>query len=199
MLLGGTQYFPVAILIDGDCNQNADILVLTAPVSTKIDSIHINVRIFPALQRTFSPVFDVDICFLVQLVDGGRSYLASPKSFRNVFHPTDRDTRQIHLDQGFFYGAFPSSVAFNDGGLEGYSLEPRHVEFHVARCFCQIPTVMAAAVALPDFTPLVFRHLGQLFRFLFHNPFSVSSTLPRTNSLITSSFNCAQLIVPYPN
>ena len=53
---------------------------------------------------------------------------------------------------------------------------------------------MAAAIALTIFTTLAVCGLRQLFRLGLQRPLSVSSTLPRTNSLIcpliSSSLNC---------
>ena len=58
--LGSAQYLTVAILIDHNSNQYADILILAAPVSAQIDSIYIDIRILAAMQRTVAPVLNVD-------------------------------------------------------------------------------------------------------------------------------------------
>lgn len=50
---------------------------------------------------------------------GGR-YTATPKGFRNIFHTPDRNTGEIHLDQGFLNRAFTAAVALNDGCFKRY-------------------------------------------------------------------------------
>ena len=76
--LSGTQNLTVSVLIDRNCYQNGYVFKLSAPVAAQIDPIHIDIRITPTLQRTISPIFNVDIRFLVQLTDGGGRDFAAP-------------------------------------------------------------------------------------------------------------------------
>ena len=57
--------------------ENINVFVLSAPVSAQIDTIHLDIRILAAMQRTITPVFDVDIGFLVQFTDGRGRNLAA--------------------------------------------------------------------------------------------------------------------------
>ena len=66
---GSTQYLAVAILIDGNCYQNSYVFVLTSPIPTEIDSVHIDIRIVP-LQWAVAPLLNVDVRLLVKLADG---------------------------------------------------------------------------------------------------------------------------------
>ena len=84
--LGSTKNFTVSVLIDRNCHQNGHIFKLSAPVAAQVDPIHIDIRIPPALQRTVPPILDVDICFLVQLTDGGGRDPAAPQGLSNVLH-----------------------------------------------------------------------------------------------------------------
>ena len=47
--LGGTQNLTKTVLIHGDRYQNGHILKLSAPVAAQIDSVHIDIRVMPAL------------------------------------------------------------------------------------------------------------------------------------------------------
>ena len=86
----------------------------------------------PALQGAVSPVLDVNIGFLVQLADGGGRDLAAPQCLRNVLHPAHGNACQIHLNERLLHAALPAAIPLDDGSLEGYALEPRHVERDVA-------------------------------------------------------------------
>ena len=70
----------------------------------------------------------MDVGFLVQLADGGGRNLAAPQCLRDVLHPAYGDARQIHLDECLLYAALPAAIPLDDGGFEGYTLEPRHME-----------------------------------------------------------------------
>ncbi len=59
-------------------------------VATRVDHIHMDIRIASALQRTVPPILHVDIRFLVQLTDGGGKELAVPESLGDILHTPDR-------------------------------------------------------------------------------------------------------------
>ena len=71
------------------------------------------------------------------------------------------NTRQIHLDEGFLHAALPAAIPFDDGSLEGYALEPRHVERDVTGSRGEVAVIVTAAVALTGFAALVARRLRQ--------------------------------------
>ena len=87
--LSGTQNLTVSGLIDCNCYQNSYIFKLSAPVAEQTDFIHIDIRMTPTLQRTVAPIFVVDICFLIQLADGGGRYLTAPQSLGDVLTTPD--------------------------------------------------------------------------------------------------------------
>ena len=69
--LSGAQNLTVSVLVYCDCHQNSYIFILPAPVPPQIDAIYIDIWISSALQGAVAPCFYMDICFLVQLTDGG--------------------------------------------------------------------------------------------------------------------------------
>ena len=83
--------------------------MLSAPVSLKIDAIHIDVGILTG-QGSVAPGFDVDIGLFVQLADGGSRYLAALKGLSDVHYPMDGYPGQVHLDEGFFHTTLPTAV-----------------------------------------------------------------------------------------
>ena len=67
----------VSVLIH--CNRHQSyIFKLSALVPAQVDPVHIDIRIPSALQGAVPPIFNVDICFLVQFTDGGRRDLTAP-------------------------------------------------------------------------------------------------------------------------
>ncbi len=54
--------------------------------------------------------------------------LAASQHLRDVLHTAHGDACQIHLDEGLLHAALPAAIPLDDGSLEGYALEPRHVE-----------------------------------------------------------------------
>jgi len=109
----------------------------------------------------------VDVGFLVQLADGSGRNLAAPQCLRDVLHTAHGDACQIHLDERLLHAAFPAAVPLDDGSLEGYALEPRHVERDVAGGRGEAAVIVTAAVALTGLAALVARRLRQRLRLLF--------------------------------
>ena len=86
-------------------------------------SIHIDIRIPPALQRSVTPILNVDIRLLVQLTDDGRGrHFTSPQSLSNVFHMSNRYACQVHLNEILFHAAFSAVIPLNDDCFERESL-----------------------------------------------------------------------------
>ena len=103
----------------------------------------------------------MDICFLIQLTDGGRRHLTAPQGLGDVLHTPDGYTCQVHLNESFFYTAFPAVVSLNDGGLKGDSFEFWHPQGDIPGSGGEISAIMAAAVALTLLIALVSGCLGQ--------------------------------------
>ena len=74
----------------------------------------------------------MDVGFLVQLADGSGRDLAAPQGLGDVLHTAHGNACQVHLDEGFLHAALPAAIPFDDGGFEGYALEPGYVERDVA-------------------------------------------------------------------
>ena len=55
------------ILFHGDRHQNRHIFVLSAPVAARVDALHVDVWIAPALQWAVVPVLDVNTIFLTEV------------------------------------------------------------------------------------------------------------------------------------
>ena len=165
--LGGTQNLTKTVLVHGDRHQNRHIFILSAPVAAQVDTVHINIRIPSTLQGAVAPILNVDVGFLVQLADGGRRDLAAPQCLRDVLHPAHGNACQVHLDEGFLHGALPAAIPFDDGSLEGYALEPGHVERDVAGGCGEIAVIVTAAVALTSLAALIAGRLRQRLRLLF--------------------------------
>jgi len=159
--LSGAQNLTISILIDRNCHKNSNIFKLSSPVAAQVDPIHIDIRIASALQRTVSPIFNVDIRFLVQLTDGGGRDLAIPKGLGDVLHTPDRYTGQVHLNESLFHAAFPAAIPLNDSSLKGDSLELRHLESDIPGSGGEVAVIVAAAVALALLVALVPGRSGQ--------------------------------------
>ena len=70
----------------------------------------------------------MDVGFFVQLTDGGGRDLATPQRLGDVLHPAHGNACQVHFDERLFHAALPAAIPLDDGCLEGYALEPRHME-----------------------------------------------------------------------
>ena len=53
------------------------------------------------LDALIAPLFDLRIDFLVQIGDRAGTDPSSPESLGDILDPTDRDTGDLHLNQGF--------------------------------------------------------------------------------------------------
>ena len=159
--LGCTKNFTVAILIHRNRNQNSHIFKLSTPASAQVDPIHVNIWIMPALQRSVAPILDVDVCFLIQLTDGGGRYLAAPEGLSDILNTPDRYASQVHLDEGFFHAAFPTAILLDDSCFKGDSFEFRYFEGNISGSGGEITAVMAAAGALTLLIALIPGRLGQ--------------------------------------
>ena len=103
----------------------------------------------------------MDIGFLVQLADGSGRNLAAPQGLGDVLHTAHGNACQIHLDEGLLHAALPAAIPFDDGSLEGHTLESRHVERDVAGGRGEVAVIVAAAVALTGLAALVAGNLCQ--------------------------------------
>lgn len=59
----------LSVLIDHNCYQNSYILKLSSPVAAQINPLHIDIWIAFVLQRAIPPILNMNICFLVRLID----------------------------------------------------------------------------------------------------------------------------------
>ena len=72
-----------------------------------------------------------------------------------------RRTDTPHLDESFFYAAFPAAVSLDDSSLERNALEPGHMECHISGSGGKVSVIVAAAVALTGLAALVAGSLRQ--------------------------------------
>ena len=119
------------------------IFKLPAPVAAQVDSIHINVRILSALQRMITPILNVDICFLIQLTDGGGKDFTALQRLSNVFYTPD-NTPAKHISTR---ASSTATVSFNDCCFKTNSLEFRYLQGDIPGSGGEITVVVAAKVA----------------------------------------------------
>ena len=74
--------------------------------------------------------------------------------------------RQIHLDERLLHAALPAAIPLDDGGFEGYALEPGYVERDVAGGRGKAAVIVAAAIALTSLAALIAGSLSQLLGLL---------------------------------
>ena len=90
---------------------------------------------------------------------GSGRNLAAPQGLGDVLHTAHGNACQVHLDESLLHAALPAAIPLDDGSLEGYALEPRHVERNVAGGRGEIPVIVTAAIALTGLAALVARRL----------------------------------------
>jgi hypothetical protein len=61
---------------------------------------------------------------------------------------TDDTPGQIHFDQGFFNGAFPAFIAFDDDCLKLDAFQFRDLSFHVSRSCGEVSLIALAVAAI---------------------------------------------------
>ena len=87
------------------------------PSTFKVNAINVDVNVLFS-KRTGKTFFDVLIRFLAEVADGFRGNFASPESLIDVLNTTNRNTGQVHLNQGFFYGTVTALIALDDGSFK---------------------------------------------------------------------------------
>ena len=116
--LGCTKNLTAAILIHRTGYQNSCVFKLSAPVAAQVNSIHIDIRMPPTLQRAITPILNVDIRFLIQLTNGGGRDFTAPQGLSDILYTPDRYACQIPFNERFFHAAFTATVPLNDGGFK---------------------------------------------------------------------------------
>lgn len=97
---GSTDDLPVAVIVYAYGNENGYVLDLAAPAALQVYSVSVNIGVF-ILKRTCTLGLYVLISFLVQVAYGAGRDLAAPQGFGDVLDPSDGDTGQVHLNEGF--------------------------------------------------------------------------------------------------
>ena len=54
-----------------------------------------------------------------------------PQSSGNILHASDGYSGQVHLNERFFYTAFPAAIPLNDSDLRGEILELGHLQVNI--------------------------------------------------------------------
>ena len=99
----------------------------------QVDDIHIDIWIPPALQKTISPILNVDIRFLVQFTNGGGRYFATTEGLSNALQTPDGYACRVYLNESRFHATLPAAVPLNNGGLKRDPLEFGHLAGDVSR------------------------------------------------------------------
>ena len=93
-------------------------------------------------------------------------HAAAPERFADVLDAAHGDAGEIHFDERLLHRAFPTAIAFDDGGLEGDAFQFGDLQPHFARGCHQLTAVMPASIALTGFSTLVPTGTGEFFRLL---------------------------------
>ena len=66
-----TENLAVSIFIDCNGDKNGYVFVFAAPIPLQINAVYIHIWVLSSLKRTISPLFNMNIRFLIQLADRG--------------------------------------------------------------------------------------------------------------------------------
>ena len=160
--LRSARHFPITILVHCHRHQDGHVLIRPTPVTTKINAVHIHIRILAPCQGTIAPGLDPIIRLLVQLTERGRRNSAPPKQLRHILDTPRGHAGQIHLHHRLFHAALAAAVTLNDRGLEGKPFQARNRKRQLPRARGQTSVIGPAAIALSRLCALVARRAGQL-------------------------------------
>ena len=62
---------------------------------------------------------------------------------------SSRAACQVHLDEGLLHAALPAAIPLDDGRLEGYALEPGHMERDVAGGRGEVAVILDQHIKIP--------------------------------------------------
>ena len=115
---GYSEYLPVAIRVDSNGYQDADVANLATPAAFEPEAVEVHVRVL-AFDWVVTPGFDLLVDLLVEFADCRRAYPCAPQRFGDVFHTPHTDPGKVHLHQRFLDAGLATLVALNDLRLKG--------------------------------------------------------------------------------
>ncbi len=142
---GSTEDLAITVLIDADRDKYGDVLDFAAPAALQVNTVYIDIGVF-AGERAAAPLLDVFVGFLIEVADCTRGYTGSPQGLGDILDPADRNTGQVHLDQGFLNRGLTTAVTLNDGCFKLNALELWNMECDVAGSCCKVTVIMAKAI-----------------------------------------------------
>ena len=151
----------VALRVDADGDEDADVLHASAPGALVPHAVHEHVRVF-GFQWPGAPSVDVVIHALELVGKGLGWHPVTPQQFADVVDLTGAHSRQVHLHQRLLDAGLPPAVAFDDRGFEDRALEFRHPELEPARLCRERAFVVAGPVRLAPLLAFVSGGPGDL-------------------------------------
>lgn len=151
----------VALRVDADGDEDADVLHASAPGALVPHAVHEHVRVF-GFQWPGAPSVDVVIHALELVGKGLGWHPVTPQQFADVVDLTGAHSRQAHLHQRLLDAGLPPAVAFDDRGFEDRALEFRHPELEPARLCRERAFVVAGPVRLAPLLAFVSGGPGDL-------------------------------------
>ena len=152
--LANFHNFPVSVGVHADRHQQNDLAHLATPGPFQPNAVQVQVGV-GLLDRLVSPGLNLRVHLLVQLADRRGGDVGAPQGFRDVLHPTDADTGQVHLDQGLLNTGFPALVPFNDLGLKRQRPQAGYLQGDLASLGLQLPAITARSSVHASRAPLV--------------------------------------------
>jgi hypothetical protein len=95
-----------------------------------------------------TPLFDLLVDLLVQVAYRRLSTPRAPKRLRDVCHPPDAHSSQIHLDRGLFHQRLALPVTLDDGRCERQAAEHQTRSFALPALVCNCRSSPRARVFL---------------------------------------------------
>lgn len=108
-----------------------------------------------ARDRLLAPFLNLSVNLLIEVADRAGTDLRAPQCFRNILDSSNRNARQIHLNQRFLDTALLRLVPLNDLRFKRQCSQTGNFEFHLSGFRQQFPRVTAGTRILPIRTALI--------------------------------------------
>ena len=161
--LADAENLPITLAVHPDRHQQRHVADLTGPAALEHDAVQVDVGML-ALDRPIAPGLDRAVDLLVQVRHRRRRHPRAPQRFRDVLDTANRDSRQIHLDQGLLDRALAPPVTLDDRRLEGLLAKLRYPQLYLAGLGLQLALVVAGSRIATGFAALVALRIAQPIR-----------------------------------
>ena len=121
----------VALAVDADGDQYADVLDRAVPGAFVPHAVHEHVRILRP-QRAVAPFVDVPVHPLELVGERLGRHPVTPQQLADVVDLPGGHAGQVHVDQGLLDALLPAPVSFDHRGLEYRALQLRHLDLEPA-------------------------------------------------------------------